>query len=321
VRFFLLNSSEPWQDFDWRSDRVGDTRRQLERFWNRAEELIGDASEDAAGGDHTSASEAIEDSERPALGHADRWLLSKLQTTIAEATEAMDDFQTRAASQATFFRFEEYLRWYRRRTDLDRAAAQWTLRVVLESRLRLLAPFVPFMANELHERLTGTPAEKAEWPAVDPELRDEGIELEERLVSRLTDDVRDITDVTGTDPGVVRVYVAAAWKREVLEQVVEASPDPDVGAVMGKVMQHEDLRERGNAVNELVTSLVDVVRGREGDREAMTAIDERATYERAAGFLAREFDAEVEVYPEEDAVDPADRAESAEPLRPAIHIE
>ena len=322
VRFFLLNSSEPWQDFDWRADRVVDTRRQLERFWHRADELIDEAPETDGLNGYVGA-----DGDRPGIGsdvdvdHTDRWLLSKLQTTIAEATSAMDEFETRAASQAIFFRFEEHLRWYRRRTDLGRPAARRTVTVVLETRLRLLAPFVPFLANELHERLTGTPAEGTDWPEPDGALRDEQIELEERLVSRLTDDVRDIVEVTRTDPEVLRVYVAAEWKREVFEQVIDAGPSPNVGRVMGKVMTDPDLRERGEEVNELVTSLVDAVRGREDDREAMTTVDERATYERASEFLEREFDAAVEIYPEEDAVDPADRAGSAEPLRPAIHIE
>jgi leucyl-tRNA synthetase len=337
VRFFLLNSSEPWQDFDWRSERVGDTRRQLERFWDRADELIDDTEADAASdagaddnGDANASDTEVDidgeteignEDDRPDLDHTDRWLLSKLGQTIEEATGAMERFETRAASQAVFFRFEDHLRWYRRRTDLDRPAARWTLREVLETRLRLLAPFVPFLANELHERLTGTPAEEAHWPDLESASRNERIELEERLVSRLTDDIRDITEVTGTDPEVVRVYVAAEWKRAVFEQVLAAGPDPDVGQVMSEVMADPDLRERGDEVNELVNSLVEVVRGQEAAREATTETDERAVYERASAFFEREFDAEIEVYPEEEAVDPADRAGSAEPLRPAIHIE
>ena len=325
VRFFLLNSSEPWQDFDWRSERVGDTRRQLERFWNRADELIDDGEVDALDAevrvDSEVETENRSEDDRPNLDRTDRWLLSKLGETIEEATGAMERFETRAASQAIFFRFEDHLRWYRRRTDLDRPAARWTLQEVLETRLRLLAPFVPFLANDLHERLTDTPAEEANWPDPESTFRSERIELEERLVSRLTDDIRDIIEVTGTDPEVVRVYVAADWKREVFEQVLGAGPDPDVGQVMGEVMANPALRERGNAVNELVNSLIEVVRGQEADREATTEIDEHAVYERASAFLEHEFDAEIEVYPEEEAVDPADRAGSAEPLRPAIHIE
>ena len=305
VRFFLLNSSEPWQDYDWRADRVGSTRDQLDRFWSRARDII-----------DTEVPEGAADE----LEHIDRWLLSKLQATVRTATEAMDRFETRTASQAAFYQFEEHLKWYRRRADLDRAGATWTLREVLSTRLRLLAPFVPFMANELHEALTGEPAEAADWPAVDESLESTRTEVEEQLVERLTDDVNDIVDVTDTDPETLRVYVAADWKRTVFDQVVETGPD--VGAVMGSVMEDPDLRERGDAVNDLVQDLVSVVRERdEATLAAMQELDELAVYEAAADFLAREFDADVEVGVEGEAPDPAGKADAAEPFRPAIHLE
>jgi leucyl-tRNA synthetase len=303
VRFFLLNSAEPWQDYDWRGEQVQSTRDQLERFWNRAQGLIrGEAGERD-------------------LAHEDRWLLSKLQETVRTVTEAMENAETRAASQAAFYGFEEHLRWYRRRTDLDRPGARWTLRNVLETRLRLLAPFVPFLTNELHLELTGTPAEDAPWPEPDPTLESTQTEVEERQIESLTEDVRDIVDVTDTDPDVVRVYVAADWKRRVFDVVAETGPD--VGAAMGKAMQYDSLRDRGDAVNDLVQELIDVVRGLDDDQiEAMRELDEAAVYEGAVPFLRSEFDADVEVYVEgEGAHDPADRAESAVPFRPALHIE
>ena len=191
---------------------------------------------------------------------------------------------------------------------------------MLGTRLRLLAPFVPFMTNELHERLTGDPVD--DWPEADPDLESEAIEARERLVERLTADVGDILDVTGTDPETIRVYVAADCKREVLEQVVETGPD--VGRVMGEVMSDPDLRERGDEVNRLVQDLVEVVRERdESDLRAMLDVDEAATYGDASEFLAREFDAEVEVYAEDDpdVEDPGERAGNAQPLRPAVHVE
>jgi leucyl-tRNA synthetase len=190
----------------------------------------------------------------------------------------------------------------------------------LRTRLALLAPFVPFTANELHERLTGEPAEA--WPEAEESFESATVEARETLIRDLTEDVNDIVDVTGTDPEVLRVYVAADWKRDVLEQVIETGPD--VGAVMGQVMSDPDLRERGNEVNQLVQELVEVVRERDsGILETMLDLDERAVYEDATGFLAREFDAEVEVYAEDDegVVDPDGKAGRAKPLRPAIHIE
>ena len=303
VRFFLLNSAEPWQDYDWRSEEVASTREQLDQFWASATDVI-DA--DAPG-------------ERPTLEHIDRWLLSRLQATVREATAALDRFETRRASQAVFYRFAETLRWYRRRTDLDRPGARWTRQTVLATRLRMLAPFVPFLANELHERLVGRPAEDAAWPEPDPAVEDPQVEAEETLVQELVDDVNDIIDVTGTDPDTVWVYTAADWKTDVFETVVEVGPG-DTGAIMGSVMADPANRERGDAVESLVGDLVDAVRSR-GDEEvaALTGVDETAVYERASAFLAEAFGATIEVVDEAAASD--EKAAQAVPFRPAIRLE
>jgi len=305
VRFFLLNSAEPWQDYDWRADPVASTRDSIEQFWNRATKIIDSDVPEA----------------RPELRQVERWLLSKLQKTVREASEALEEYETRTASQAIFYDFEEHLRWYRRRADTDRDGARWTLREVLDARLRLLAPFVPFATNELHERLAGEPAEDAGWPAIRPELESDRVEIEEGLVQGLTDDVADILDVTGTDPEILRVYVAADWKRRVFEAVADHAPDPDQGAIMSDVMDGP-LRERGEAVNDLVEELIGFVRETDDDLDVLTDVDEFEVHEAAADFLADEFDTEVAVYREDaDPPDPGDTAGQAVPFRPGVYVE
>ena len=305
VRFFLLNSAEPWQDYDWRTEQVDSVRTQLERFWTRASDIIDDPGP----------------AERPELSTADRWLLSRLQRTVADVTEALDGSETRTASQAVFYDFEEDLRWYRRRADLSRPAARWTLREVLETRLRLLAPFVPFLANELHEQLTGTPAEDAPWPEPDDALLDRGVEAAEAQVERLVDDIQGIQqslrnadeDVPEADPDRIRVAVAADWKHRVFDTVTEIGADQ--GAVMSEVMSEPDLRERGNAVNDLVSELIEFARARDADElDALADLDEAAMYRNAVGFLGTEFDADIVVTVEADD-------SSAIPLRPSIDLE
>ena len=305
VRFFLLNSAEPWQDYDWRTEQVDSVRTQLGRFWTRASDIIDDPGP----------------AERPELSTADRWLLSRLQRTVADVTEALDGSETRTASQAVFYDFEEDLRWYRRRADLSRPAARWTLREVLETRLRLLAPFVPFLANELHEQLTGTPAEDAPWPEPDDALLDRGVEAAEAQVERLVDDIQGIQqslrnadeDVPEADPDRIRVAVAADWKHRVFDTVTEIGADQ--GAVMSEVMSEPDLRERGNAVNDLVSELIEFARARDADElDALADLDEAAMYRNAVGFLGTEFDADIVVTVEADD-------SSAIPLRPSIDLE
>ena len=305
VRFFLLNSAEPWQDYDWRTEQVDSVRTQLERFWTRAADIIDDPRPE----------------ERPELSTPDRWLLSRLQRTVAEVTEALDGSETRTASQAAFYDFEEDLRWYRRRTDRSRPAARWTLREVLETRLRLLAPFVPFLANELHERLTGIPAEDAPWPEVDDALLDRGVEAAESQVERLVDDIQGIQqslrnadeDVPEADPDRIRVSVAADWKHGVFDTVAEIGADQ--GAVMSEVMSDPTLRERGNAVNDLVSELIEFARARAGDElDTLAGLDEAAIYRGATDFLGAEFDAEVVVEVEAGG-------DGAVPFRPSIELE
>ena len=305
VRFFLLNSAEPWQDYDWRTEQVDSVRAQLERFWTRASDIIDDPGP----------------AERPELSTADRWLLSRLQRTVADVTEALDGSETRTASQAAFYDFEEDLRWYRRRADRSRPAARWTLREVLETRLRLLAPFVPFLANELHERLTGTPAEDAPWPEPDDTLLDPGVEAAEAQVERLVDDIQGIQqslrnadeDVPEADPDRIRVAVAADWKHRVFDAVAEVGADQ--GAVMSDVMSDPDLRERGNAVNDLVSELIEFARARDADElDVLAGLDEAAMYRGAVGFLRAEFDADVAVTVEADDA-------GAVPFRPSIDLE
>ena len=338
VRFFLLNAAEPWEDYDWRDDAVSSVNDQLTSFYDRALETVETAREAGVAGadavaDGGAVSEASGDAvpDSPAarlvdadveLAPVDEWLLSRLQDTVATVTEALDRSETRTASQAAFYDFDTDLRWYRRRADTDREGATRTLLATLETRLRLLAPFVPFLTNELHEELRGVPAEEAGWPEPVDAFDAPAAELREARVEALTEDVRDVIGVTDIDPETVRVYVAADWKRDVFDAVCEAGAD--VGAAMSEAMSDPDLRERGDAVNGLVQELVGFARGREDEElAALAELDEHAAYADATEFLAREFDAEVEVYTEDDAeiVDPADKAEQAVPFRPAIHIE
>ena len=89
----------------------------------------------------------------------DRWALSRLQATIATVRERMDEFDCTAAGRAIAEYVEELSNWYvrlsrRRFWDGDRAAFA-TLRHCLLETAALLAPFTPFLADEIHLNLAG----------------------------------------------------------------------------------------------------------------------------------------------------------------------
>ena len=306
VRFFLLNAAEPWQDYDWRADQVGAVRDQLERFWRRAQTVIDNGAPTA----------------QPQLRQIDSWVLSRLQTLVADVTDAMERAETRRASQAAFYEFEEAMRWYRQRTGPTSPAALWMQRHILSVRLRLLAPFIPYMANELHEQLTGEAAQAAGWPQVHPEAEDAQVEAAEAQLQAVIADIEGIQrslanaaeTVPEADPDRIIIEVAAGWKYDVYEAVLAA--DGDQGAAMSQIMDDPEMRERGGVINTLVGELITQVRERPQERAtALTAVDELGVYTDAAGFLADRFDAEVEVVREDgaDAVRPV-------PYRPQLTL-
>jgi isoleucyl-tRNA synthetase len=124
--------------------------------------------------------------ERPLL---DRWLLSELNQTVRRATEELDAFDATGAGRAVEAFVSDLSNWYVRRSrrrfwksesDSDKLSAYQTLHEALTTVSRLLAPFTPFIAEELYRNLargrgSADSVHLAAWPnaheaAIDPDL-------------------------------------------------------------------------------------------------------------------------------------------------------
>ncbi len=93
----------------------------------------------------------------------DRWILSRLQEVIGTVRDSLDKFDSLTAARTIEeFVVEELSNWYIRRnrrrfwkteSDADKVAAYLTLYEVLETVNRLLAPFLPFLSEEIYQNL------------------------------------------------------------------------------------------------------------------------------------------------------------------------
>src|SRR5207248_3653658 len=101
----------------------------------------------------------IEDAE---LSLLDRWILAKLNRVVGSVRGALDQFDSMTACRDVEAFVEELSTWYLRRgrrrywkseADADKVAACATLHHVLVTLTRLLAPFQPFLSEELHQNL------------------------------------------------------------------------------------------------------------------------------------------------------------------------
>jgi isoleucyl-tRNA synthetase len=119
----------------------------------------------------------------------DRWLLSRLQQTVAEVGRELDDYQlTRAYRAVVDFVNEDLSNWFVRRSrprfwgntdETDSRAAFRTLWEALQAIARLTAPAVPFYADWLHRAVDGgKSAHLAPFPVPDQALVDAALEEE-----------------------------------------------------------------------------------------------------------------------------------------------
>jgi isoleucyl-tRNA synthetase len=187
-RWYYLTAQQPWAGYRFSVDTVGESVRQfLLTLWNTYSFWVLYANAENLGPvDFRGSFVAAEATKEPRndLNDLDRWALSRLQATVATVRERMDDYDCTAAGRAIAEYVEELSNWYvrlsrRRFWEGDRAAFA-TLRHCLLETTAMLAPFVPFLADEIHRNLAGTEAASSvhlrDFPAVDESLADPDLE-------------------------------------------------------------------------------------------------------------------------------------------------
>ena len=198
-RWFFYANMTPGQPVRFADDAVRDARRTLllkllnvYKFFQ--EYASGDGFDPRPGGTPKPPV-----AEREAL---DRWILSSLQSTTGRVREALDAYDFHGAALALEQLTDGLSNWYVRRSrdrgwskaapdNAPKWAFWWTLYEVLTSMTRLLAPFTPFLAEDLHRVLERELFEDAEasvhlcrYPEPDAALLDPALEARMALAQR-----------------------------------------------------------------------------------------------------------------------------------------
>ncbi len=150
LRWYFFTSKYPWDGYRFSLETIGEAVRLfLLQLWNTYAFYVLYAN-----------ANALEPSDARSDLDLDRWALSRLQATIATVAERMDDFDATTAGRTIQAFVDEISNWYVRRSrrrfwDGDPAAFA-TLRTCLVTTAKLLAPFTPFLADEIYDNLDGS---------------------------------------------------------------------------------------------------------------------------------------------------------------------
>ncbi|WP_405425115.1 valine--tRNA ligase [Streptomyces erythrochromogenes] len=196
VRFTLAKGANPGTDVPIGEDWVQASSKFANKIWNATRFALMNGA-------------TIEGELPPAeqLSATDRWILSRLNKTIAQVDAYYEDFQFSKLSEALYhFAWDEVFDWY---VELSKTTffaggeqAKVSARVlgeVLDVMLRLLHPVVPFVTETLWTTLTGRESLViADWPK-DSGFRDDAAEAEIGSIQTLTKEVRRFRKEQGLD--------------------------------------------------------------------------------------------------------------------------
>lgn len=192
LRWYLYTASPPGQERRFSSDLVGEVIRSFTlTLWNVYSFFVTYANLDKPQGLTVTAP----------TNELDRWLLSELNVLVRDVTKAYDEYDVTNATRPVEKFVETLSTWYVRRSrrrfwkndsSADKQAAYSTLYTALTTVAKLIAPAMPFLAEELYQNLVRSVDETApesvhlaDWPVVMEEFIDESLNREMELVMKL----------------------------------------------------------------------------------------------------------------------------------------
>jgi len=308
TRCALLLGGEGMDDPDWRRENVRDVRGKLQGFYNLANSIIETAKEEKT-------------------GHLEEWLINMLQHRIKKVTESMETLKTRTATENALFEVWNDFRWYLRRKERTDSKV---LREALEIWIRLLAPFTPYICEEIWNKMGKKGfVSLAEWPIYNEKKVNIQAEETESLIESVLEDTSNILRATKIVPKKICYYTTAPWKWKVYLTMLEKAISSKVvlSGLMKELMTDPDLKKMAERVAKFASQIIEEINRLPDDKKhrrlKVGVLDETQALKDAENFFEREFNAKIYAYHEDDPQrhDPKKKAVLAKPYRPAIYIE
>ena len=206
LRFTFCSLASTGRDIKFDMGRVEGYRNFCNKIWNAARYVL-DKGEDCG-----------QNGEAYELSLADRWIISQLQRTEAEVTRHLDQFRFDLAAQALYeFIWNQYCDWYLElskpvlwdeNAPVERQrGTRRTLVRVLEVALRLAHPFMPFITEEIWQRIAplagveGKTIMLQPWPVPNDARIDQAAEDDIEWLKELMLGLRNIRGEMNIGPG------------------------------------------------------------------------------------------------------------------------
>ena len=311
IRLTILISAELLQDADFNVEAINGIKNKLESMYENSTK--------------TKAEEI------PELEPEDKWILSMLQNLALNVSQSMDKIRLREALHHILYDFDSELQWYLKRTkSKQRTNISGILHKILSSRVLMLSPFAPHIAEEIWEKLGNSElASKSAWPSsIGIEIDSKSIQTE-TLLKSIIDDINNILKVTKISPKKITIYTAEQWKSKAYNLILKNVLDgqTNIGAIIKSLIANKETEQIKKdpdfvkkTLNDILSEPVELRKGRMN----IGQIDEKQIISSELSSLVKnDYGVELSVFSESDSekYDPKNKAKAARPFKPAILIE
>ncbi len=303
VRASLIYGAEQMDDPDWNENIAKLMQQKIDSLYDMVLEL---------------RKKSVE-RER---GIFEKLLLAEVKNMIVSVAENLESMKTKTAFQIAFFDIQNSIRKYLRQVETPEKS---TIEEVTDYWIKGLAPFIPFVCEELWHQIGGkTFVSKEAWPSLTLSEEDMSLQTQSRLVEYLISDIREIQKITKTASKKTYIYVAP---KELTEIALEYVAAVEEGLPQKEAIKRASTKVKDKKLLSYIPQLIKHVNMVDKDlfREIrrIKEFSEFETYQINLKYIERETETEVEIaYSNQPKIyDPKNKAKNALPFRPAIYLE
>lgn len=309
VRLFMLSAAEDLDDPDWSDKGVNETLENIKKLYTMIFNIIEE-------------NKKIDNLEiRP----IDKWLLSTLQKRIKQVTEYMENFKLRNATVTAVYEVWNDLKWYLRRTEIPNKSV---LKEFIETWIKLIAPFTPFIAEELWEHLGNKGyVSLAQWPEPNNKLIDETSELIEEQVKIIMQDINTILTQYTAKISKIYVYLPSEWKYQIASIIgKQLSTGSDPRSLIKDLMKEPTYKAMSKTLVSFINKFIETYWTLSELHKKMidkSKVIDKEALESMKKLIKGEFNADLIIDSEDNPniYDPTKKSARALPFKPAIYVE
>lgn len=338
IRLAILTSAELLQDADFSFETVKGIRSKLLEIYENSLRYLHDYISLKFNGDYVE----YKDSQIQLVELEDKWIMSKLQRSIIDITDALESLRVREALHKILYSFDKDLQWYKKRVAAKNREGQVSkiIAFYLSRQILMLSPFAPFISEELWEKFGHLKSiSLCPWPKIDQELINLSVDESDNYLFKFNNDLINIIKVTKISPKKIYIYISAKWKHKIYSKIIyimETKNIKNYGEIMKKLIDEykmEEVKKDPKLIMKIIEDILSEPVDSRTNRSKLSIdeFDEEFILNDGKQFLLNEIrtgienDGNIEIIicseEEQNKHDPKSKSKFARPFKPAIYIE